>query len=142
MLLDDASIFGSQCVGGGRCELKREGDRLMGRSIFCIENFTRNVDWDLGSTREGDQASGRNSKALLLNAVEMGVNRCAKVVMKEEREVNRGASDCRGGRREGREWSKQTRLDGKARGSTEETSSLLQSLDIFTFQIEDVHLAV
>ena len=58
----------------------------MGRSIFCIENFTRNVDWDLGSTREGDQASGRNGKATTFNGVEMGVDWSANVVMKEERE--------------------------------------------------------
>ena len=141
MLLDNASIFGSQCVGGGRCKLKREGGCLVRRSIFRVENFTRNVDWDLGSTREGDQASGRNGKAATLNVVEMGVNWCAKVVMKEEREVNCGASNHRGGRRERGERSKQTRLDGKARGGTEETSLLLQSLDIITFQIEDVHHA-
>ena len=141
MLLDKASIFGSQRVGGGRCELKREGDSLVRRGIFRVENFTRNVNWDLGSTKEGDQASGRNGKALTFNGVEMGVNQCAHVVMKEEREVNCGASNCSGGRRERGERSKQTRLDGKARGGTEETSLLLQSLDIITFQIEDVHHA-
>ena len=111
----------------------------MGRSIFCIENFTRNFDWDLGSTKEGDQASGRNGKATTLNVVEMGVNRCAKVVMKEEREVNCGASNYRSGRRERGERSKQTRLNGKGRGGIEVTRSLLQALDIITFQIEDVH---
>ena len=111
----------------------------MRRSICRVENFTRNAGLNLGSAREGDQASGRNGKATTLNVVEMGVHGCANVVVKEEREVNCGASNHRGGRREGREWSKQTRLDGKARGSTEETSSLLQSLDIITNQIEDVH---
>ena len=141
MLLDDASIFGSQCVGGGGCKLKREGDRFVRISIFRVENFTRNVDWDLGSTREGDQASGRNSKALLLNAVEMGVNWCANVVMKEKREVNCGASDCRGGRRERGERSKQARLDGKGSGRIKAKGALLQSLDIITFQVEDVHHA-
>ena len=139
VLLDNASVFGSQRVGCGRCELKRERDRLVGRSIFCIENFTRNVDWDLGSTREGDQASGRNGKATTLDAVEMGVNWCAKMVMKEEREVNCSASYCRGGRRERGERSKQARLDGKTCGVDKETRLLLQSLDIITFQIEDVH---
>ena len=59
--------------------------------------------------------------------------------MKEEREMNRGASNCRGGRRERGERSKQTRLDGKARWSIKTKGALLQSLDIFTFQIEDVH---
>ena len=114
----------------------------MGRSIFCIENFTRNVHWDLGSTREGDQASGRNGKATTLNAVEIGVTWCANVVMKEERDVNCGASYGRGGRRKRGEGSKQTRLDGKGREGIEVTSSLLQALDIITFQIEDVHLVV
>ena len=61
--------------------------------------------------------------------------------MKEEREVNCGASNCRGGRRERGERSKQTRLDGKACGVGKETRLLLQSLDIITFQIEDVHHA-
>ena len=112
----------------------------MGRG--CIENFTRNVDWDLGSAREGNQASGRNGKALTFNGVEMGVNWRAKMVMEEEREVNCGAGDCGGGRGERRERSKQTRLDGKASRATAITSFLLQSLDIFTFQIEDEHLVV
>ena len=100
MLLDDASIFGSQCVGGGRCKLKREGGSLVRRSIFRVDNFSRNASLNLGSTRKGDQASGRNSKATTFNSVEMGVNWCAHVVMKEEREVNNGASYCRSGRRE------------------------------------------
>ena len=111
----------------------------MRRSIFGIENFTRNVDWDLGSTREGDQASGRNGKAATLNVVEMGVNRCAKVVMKEEREVNCGASNCRGRGGERGERSKQTRLDCKASRSDKVTSLLLQWLEIITIQIEEVH---
>ena len=142
MLLDDASVFGSQCVGGGRCKLKRERDCLVRRNSFGEVHTSRDVGLNLGSTREGDQASGRNGKALLLNAVEMGVDWSAKVVMKEEREVNCGASNCRGGRRERGERGKQTRLDGKAITSTEETSPLLQLLDIITFQIEDVHHAV
>ena len=142
MLLYNASVFGSQCVGGGRCELKRERDSLVRRSIFRVENFTRNVDWDVGSTREGDQASGRNGKATTLNVVEMGVNWCAKMVVKEQREVNCGASNCRGGRRERGQGSKQTRLNGKGRGVDKVTSSMLQSLEIITFQIEDVHHAL
>ena len=113
----------------------------MRRSIFRVENFTRNAGLDLGSTREGDQASGRNGKAMTLNAVEMSVNWCANVVMKEEREVNCGASNCRDGRRERGERSKQARLDGKGRRAIEVTSSLLKSLKIFSFQIEDVHHA-
>ena len=142
MLLDDASIFGSQCVGGGGCKLKREGDRFVSRSIFRVENFTWDAGLNLGSTREGDQASGRNGKALTLNAVEMGLNRCINVVVKEEREVNRGASNCRGGRRERGERNKHTRLDGKGMRVDKETRLLLQSLEIITGQIEDVHLVV
>ena len=141
MLLEDASIFGSQCVGGGRCKLKREGGCLVRRSIFREENFTRNVNWNLGSTREGDQASGRNGKAATLNVVEMGVDWCAKAVMKEEREVNCGASNCRGWRRERGEGGKETRLDGKTSGRIKAKGALLQSLDIITFNIEDVHHA-
>ena len=101
------------------------------------------TSWDaglnLGTTREGDQASGRNGKAATLNVVEMGVDWYAEMVMKEEREVNCGTSYCRGGRRERGEGRKQTRLDGKSRYATEVTRALLQSLDIITFQIEDVH---
>ena len=116
VLLDNASIVGSQCVGGSRCELKREGDSLVRRSIFREEHFTRNAGLNLGSTREGNQASGRNGKATTLNVVEIGVDWCAKVVMKEEREMNCGASNCRGRRSERGERSKQTRLDGKGSG--------------------------
>ena len=101
------------------------------------------ASWDaglnLGSTREGDQASGRNGKASTLYAVEMGVNWCADVVMKEEREVNCGASNYRSGRREQGERSKQTRLDCKASRSDKVTSWLLQWLEIITIQIEEVH---
>ena len=113
----------------------------MRRSIFRVENVTRNESFNLGSTREGDKASGRNDKALSLDAVEMGVNWCAKMVMKEEREVNCGASNCRGGGRDRGEGSKQTRLNGKPRWTDKETRLLLQSLDIITIQIEDVHHA-
>ena len=71
----------------------------------------------------------------------MSVNWCANVVMKEEREMNCGASNGGGGRRERGEGSKQTRLDGKGREGIEVTSSLLQALDIIAFQIEYVHHA-
>ena len=74
MLLDNASVFGSHRVGGGGCKLKREGGCLVRRGIFRVENFTRNAGLNLGSTREGDQASGRNGKAATLDAVEMGVD--------------------------------------------------------------------
>ena len=103
------------------------------------------TSWDaglnLGTTREGDQASGRNGKAATLNVVEMGVDWCAKAVMKEEREVNCGASNCRGWRRERGEGGKETRLDGKTSGRIKAKGALLQSLDIITFNIEDVHHA-
>ena len=78
----------------------------MGRSIFRVENFTWDAGLNLNSTREGDHASGRNCKATTLNVVEIGVDWCANVVTKEEREVNCGASNGRGGGRERGERSK------------------------------------